>query len=65
MCQENKRAFDRIIQTALNDMPNKAEKLVFEVGRKTYVFFTSIFFPCSHKSNSAFEIHRWRKLLIL
>ena len=59
MCQENNRAFDRVTQATLNDMPNKAEKLVCEVGRKTYVFFfTSIFVPCSHKSTSAFEIHR-------
>ena len=39
MCQENNRAFDRVTQATLNDMPNKAEKLVCEVGRKTYGFF--------------------------
>jgi len=38
MCQGNNQAFDRVIQTTLNDMPNKAEKLVCEVGCKTYVF---------------------------
>ena len=39
MCQENNRSFDLVIQTTLNHMPNEAEKLVCEVGRKTYVFF--------------------------
>ena len=39
MCQENNRGFERVIQTTLNDMLNKAEKLVCEVGRKTFVFF--------------------------
>ena len=39
MCQENNRAFDRVTQATLNDMPNKAEKLVCEVGRKTFFFF--------------------------
>ena len=42
MCQDNNRGFERVIQTTLNDMLNKAEKLVCEVGRKTFVFFTSI-----------------------
>ena len=58
MCQENNRAFDRVIQTTLNDMPNKAEKLVCKGGRKTYVFLPRFSLLCSHKSTSAFEIHR-------